>query len=66
LNTSKAEIADFEIAILINENVTGFEITVNDASGMDVFQPSLHKVSELRRLYGRGKTILVFDRGSTG
>lgn len=41
LDSSQAEIADFEIAVLIDENVTRLEISMNDTCAVDVFQTSL-------------------------
>jgi hypothetical protein len=41
LNTGKTEIANLEIAVLVNKDIAGFKITMDDASGVDVFQSSL-------------------------
>jgi hypothetical protein len=37
LDTCKPEIADFEIAILVDEDIAGFEVSVDNASGMNIF-----------------------------
>ena len=44
LNASEAEIANLEIAILVDENVGGLEITVDDTCGVDVFQTTLRRL----------------------
>jgi hypothetical protein len=41
LDTCKAKVANLQIAVLVDENVGGFEITVDDAGGVDVFQTTL-------------------------
>lgn len=42
LESCKTEVADFQITILVDKNVTGLEVTVNNAGRMDVFQPTLN------------------------
>lgn len=41
LYTGETEIADFEIAVLIHEDVAGLQVTMYDTSGVDVFQSTL-------------------------
>ena len=41
LNSSKAEIADLEVAILVDEDVARLEVSVNDTSAVDILQTSL-------------------------
>ena len=43
LDACETEIADLQVAVLINENVAGFEIPVDDACRVDVFQTTLGK-----------------------
>jgi hypothetical protein len=43
LNTGEAKVANLQIAVLVNENVAGLEITVNDASRVHVFETTLWK-----------------------
>jgi hypothetical protein len=41
LDTGKAKVANLQIAVLVDENVGGFEVTVDNAGGVDVFQTTL-------------------------
>lgn len=41
LNASKTEIADLEVTVLVDENVAGLEITMNDSCRVDIFQSTL-------------------------
>ena len=41
LNPSKTEITDFEITVLVDQNVARFQVAMDDASGMNVFQSAL-------------------------
>jgi len=41
LYTSETEVADLEIAVLVDENVAGLQVTMYDTSGVDVFQTTL-------------------------
>lgn len=43
LDTRKTEVANLQIAVLVDEDVGGFEVTVDDAGGVDVFQTTLEK-----------------------
>lgn len=45
LYTGKTEIANLEIAVLIDEDIAWFQITVNHASRMHEFQPALYNRS---------------------
>lgn len=45
LDSGQPEITNLEVAVLVDENVTGFEITVDDTGRVDVFQSSLQNVS---------------------
>lgn len=41
LNTGETKIADLKIAVLVDEDVAGLEITMNDTCRMNVFQSTL-------------------------
>ena len=41
LYTGETEVANLEIAVLIDEDVAGLEITVHHTSGVDIFQSTL-------------------------
>lgn len=41
LDSGEAEIADLQVAVLIDENVAGLEVTVDNAGGMDILEPAL-------------------------
>ena len=41
LQTGKAEVADFEIAVLVYEDVAGLEIAMDDTRGVDIFETAL-------------------------
>lgn len=41
LYTGKSKVADLEIAVLIHKDIAGLQITVNDTSGVDVFEATL-------------------------
>lgn len=41
LDPGQAEIADLEIAVLIDEDVAGLQVAMNNTGGMDVFQTAL-------------------------
>ena len=43
LNTGQAEVADLEITVLVDENVAGLEIAVDDTCRVDIFQAPLQK-----------------------
>lgn len=45
LYTSQAEIADLQIAVLVYKNVARLQVTVDNTSGVDIFQTTLSKVS---------------------
>src|ERR1700761_1216056 len=44
LDTSKTEIANLQVAILIHKDVTRLEVAMNDASRMNIFQTTLKTV----------------------
>ena len=44
LDTSETEIADFEIAVLVDQDIAVFEITMNDTGGVNILQSSLRSV----------------------
>jgi hypothetical protein len=41
LDTCKAKVANLQIAVLVDEDVGGFEVTVDNAGGVYVFQTTL-------------------------
>ena len=41
LDTSKSKIADLQIAVLVDENVTRLQVAVDDTGGVDVFEATL-------------------------
>lgn len=41
LDSRQTEIADLQIAIFIDENVTGLEVSVDHTSGVNIFQATL-------------------------
>ena len=41
LNSSKSKIANLQIAVLVHEDVAGFEITMNNTGAMYIFEASL-------------------------
>lgn len=47
LDTGETEVANFEIAVLVDEDVARFEVTVDDAGGVDVFQATLEELARL-------------------
>lgn len=58
LNTGKAEIADLEVAVFIDQDVARFEVTVNDACGMHVLQTTQNLVKEiLHKLFFQGPSL---------
>lgn len=64
LNTRQSEIANLEIAVLIDKNVTRLEITVNNTGGVNVFETTLRDVR--RRLRKSNSDVQGSGRGSTG
>jgi len=46
LDTGKTKVADLQIAVFVDENVAGLEITMHDAGGMHIFQPTLVSVND--------------------
>jgi hypothetical protein len=45
LDTCQTKVAYLQIAIFVDENVAGFQVTVNDTRRMDIFQSTLCAVS---------------------
>lgn len=45
LNTGKTKVANLQIAVLVDQDVAGLQITVDNTGGMDVFQSSLEILS---------------------
>ena len=45
LYTGQTEVADLQIAVLVYENVAGLQVTVDNTSGVNIFQTTLSKVS---------------------
>ena len=41
----RVQVTDFEITILVHKDVGGLEISMHDASRVNVFKPSLNRVS---------------------
>jgi hypothetical protein len=41
LDTCKTKVANLQVAVLVDENVGGFEVTVDNAGGVDIFQATL-------------------------
>ena len=41
LNTGQTEVANLQIAVLVDQNVAGLQVTVDNTSRMDVFQSAL-------------------------
>lgn len=51
LNTCKTEVANFQVAVLVNKDVGRLEVTVDDTSGVDIFQTTLRTlVMRLRKV----------------
>lgn len=41
LNAGQTEVANFQIAVLVNQDVAGLQVTVDNAGRVDVFQSAL-------------------------
>jgi len=41
LDTCKTKVANLQIAVLVDKDVGGFKVAVDNAGGMDVFQTTL-------------------------
>jgi len=41
LNTGQTEVADLQIAVLVDQDVTGFEVAMDNTCGVDILQSSL-------------------------
>lgn len=47
LHTGQAKVANFEIAVFIDENIAWFEIAMDHAGGMDIFEATLSVVERI-------------------
>ena len=45
LNTGETKVADFQIAVFVDENVAGLEIAMDDTGRVNIFQSTLSQVS---------------------
>jgi hypothetical protein len=52
LYTGETEVANLEIAVLVDEDVAGLQVAVHDASRVDVFQTTLFQVSAFSWICG--------------
>lgn len=52
LDAREAEVADLEVAVLIDQDVAGLEIAMDDACGVNIFQATLESWSALRWVPG--------------
>jgi hypothetical protein len=43
LDSGQTKIANLEIAVFVDEDVAGLEITMDDTGGVDIFQTSLYR-----------------------
>ena len=41
LNAGEAKVANLQVAVLVDQDVAGFQVPVDDAGGVDVFQTAL-------------------------
>ena len=44
LDSSKAKVANFEVAVFVDQDIAGLEISVDDAGAVNVFQTSLENM----------------------
>lgn len=42
LDSGQAEVADLQVAVLIDQDVARLQVAVDDARGVDIFQATLH------------------------
>jgi hypothetical protein len=47
LNSSESEVANLEVAILVDQDIARFEVAMHDASGVNVFQATEDLVEEV-------------------
>lgn len=47
LNTCQTEVADLQVAVLVNQNITRFQVAVDDACGVNVFKTPHDLVEEV-------------------
>ena len=43
LDSSQTKVADFQVAILVNQDIGGIKVAVNDPCGVDIFQSTLSR-----------------------
>lgn len=46
LNPGKAKVADLQIAVLVDEDIAGLEIAMDDAGRVDIFQSALQRYDQ--------------------
>jgi hypothetical protein len=65
LYTGETEVADLEIAVLVDEDVARLQVTMDDTSRVDVFQTTLLKSAIVSQLV-HDCHVPGFGRGSIG
>jgi hypothetical protein len=50
LYTGETEVANLEIAVLVYEDVAGLQVTMDDTSGVNVFQTALCRLAKFGKL----------------
>lgn len=58
LDTGKAKVANLEVAVLVDKNVAGLQVTVDNSRGVYIFQASLHVCGQPNSL--RQSSSIVF------
>lgn len=53
LYPGKAKVANFQIAVLVDEDIAGFEVAMDDTGGVDIFQTPLLRVSHILHMSHR-------------
>ena len=48
LNSREPKVADFKIAVLVDQDIARFQVAVDNSCGMDVFEATLELVNMLR------------------
>jgi len=66
LYARQAEVADLQVAVFVDEDVGGFEVAVDDAGGVDVFEAALVGIRCARRVARMERCSPGFGRGNTG
>jgi hypothetical protein len=59
LDTGKSKVANLEIAVLVDQDVAGLQIPMDDPCRMDIFESSLHPISTKIHLEGKHASIQV-------